>query len=78
MQIHYRNGNGTMFPVYPCRQPTLGGDAQSPQGRHPYLSISGEAIDLTVRKVLLEVMTPLSLKRVLEVQKEIENPARRG
>jgi DNA invertase Pin-like site-specific DNA recombinase len=73
MQIHYRKGNATMSPVYCCRQPTLGGDTRSPKGHHPYLSIPGEAIDMTVGKVLIEVMTPLSLEKVLEVQKEIEN-----
>ena len=66
MSVHYSQEHGRTVPTYVCRETAVRRAGRTCQ------TVPGKAIDAAVAALLIEMMTPMTLAVILEVQRELE------
>jgi DNA invertase Pin-like site-specific DNA recombinase len=66
MSIHYYREPEAIYPVYKCQEESVR------RGGRVCQSVPGKVVDAAIGKLLLELMTPLTMEAAWAVQQEIE------
>jgi DNA invertase Pin-like site-specific DNA recombinase len=66
MSIHYYSEQKLVYPIYICQEEAVR------RGGSVCQTIPGKIVDATIGKLLLELMTPMTMEVALAVQQEVE------